>query len=58
MDTFRRDYDERKKPGTKENIFYDSISMTFMNRQNRSMVVGAGIVVTWEWRVGIDWEEA
>ena len=25
---------EKRKPGTKENILYDSISMTFMNSQN------------------------
>lgn len=49
---FHRRYVEQKKPEIKEKILCDSISMTFTNRQNRSMVVGAGIVVASRWLGG------
>lgn len=36
----------KTKQGTKMNILYNSISMTFMNRHNQSIIVGVGIMIT------------
>lgn len=49
MDKSHRHNDERKKTDTAEYILFDSINVTFKNRQNKSRVTEIIIwVITWQ----------